>query len=69
MYKVLIDGERCKGCYLCLSVCSKEIIKQTPKLNKKGFYIVEIKDMEKCLGCQKCALICPEGAIEIYGDD
>ncbi|MCP4681338.1 MAG: 4Fe-4S dicluster domain-containing protein [Desulfobacterales bacterium] len=70
--KITIDNERCKACYLCISVCPKELIEVSDKLNQKGYYpAVSInnsgKDKDRnCTGCTQCALVCPEVAIEVY---
>lgn len=36
MPKIIIDRERCKGCFLCISFCPKNLIAVDKKLNKKG---------------------------------
>jgi len=61
-----IDIERCKGCELCTTVCPKEIIVLSKKLNKKGYQFIEILDEEKCIGCGMCATICPDVVIEVW---
>jgi 2-oxoglutarate ferredoxin oxidoreductase subunit delta len=68
--RITIDREICKACYLCISVCPKEIISVSDRLNQQGYYPAEIK-MEKnnekrCVACAMCATICPDIAIEVY---
>lgn len=63
--KIKIDKERCKGCVMCVSVCSREIIRMSRDFNKKGFQFAEVCD-NNCTGCMQCADICPDAAIEIY---
>jgi 2-oxoglutarate ferredoxin oxidoreductase subunit delta len=68
--KVVINRERCKGCYLCISVCPNEAISISESLNQQGYYPVEPRDNGKsgkgCIGCALCAIICPDIAIEVY---
>jgi len=70
--KITIDRDLCKGCYLCISVCPKNLIAVSEKLNQKGYYPAEYteKDGEendrKCTGCSLCAVTCPDIAIEVY---
>jgi len=69
--KIIIDGERCKGCYLCISVCPNEVISISGSLNQQGYYPVELKgngnsDGKGCIACALCATICPDIAIEVY---
>ena len=67
--KITIKENRCKGCYLCVSVCPKNVlVKGTDSLNKLGYFIAEATDEDECIGCLNCALMCPDGAIGIYKD-
>ena len=68
MSRVVFDEDRCKGCLLCTTVCTKEIIIQADRINKSGYKVVEIptKDMKKCIGCAACAQICPDMCITVY---
>ena len=67
---IIIDRERCKGCYLCISVCPNEVISISKSLNQQGYYPVEPKVNEDngkgCIACAMCAVICPDIAIEVY---
>lgn len=66
MAKVTFDEERCKGCKLCTTVCSKKIVViNAEKLNKKGYHPADVVEMDKCIGCGFCAIICPDCAIEV----
>ena len=68
--KIVIDGERCKGCHLCLGVCPRKVLEVDGELNRKGYQPVlfkEIEDQKKgCTACSMCAIVCPEVAIEVY---
>jgi len=64
--KFNLKFERCKGCSLCVDTCPKGIIKmQNERLNKCGYYTVEVKDDSACTACALCAMMCPDCAIEI----
>jgi 2-oxoglutarate ferredoxin oxidoreductase subunit delta len=69
---IKIDGELCKGCYLCQSVCPMNLISVSEKLNQKGYhpaaYNEEGMKLEEhqCKACALCALVCPDIAIEVY---
>jgi 2-oxoglutarate ferredoxin oxidoreductase subunit delta len=68
--RITIDRERCKGCYLCLSVCPNDVIIISKALNQQGYYPAEPKeigiDSKGCIACAMCATICPDIAIEVY---
>ena len=66
MGKVIIDRERCKGCNLCVTVCSLGVLKKSDIVNSRGYYPVVADQENKCSICLKCALLCPDVAIEIW---
>ena len=82
MAKIIIDQNRCKGCFLCLNFCPKGLIKKSTKLNKQGLNFVEFFRQDNlnkggippkagnkptdCTGCMQCAVICPDCCIEVY---
>lgn len=66
---IMIDGEVCKGCYLCIHVCKHENIKKSDTLNAKGYYPAETNGKSKCVGCELCMLVCPDLAIEVYDEE
>lgn len=64
MGKIIIDSNRCKSCYLCVSTCPKGLIKKSSKTNRLGDYLVEFDDKNnECIGCAMCAKRCPDMAI------
>jgi 2-oxoglutarate ferredoxin oxidoreductase subunit delta len=68
--KIIIDIERCKGCGLCVTVCPKNGIIISNRLNKAGYFPAEPVNKSDCTGCAMCAIVCPEAIIEVYsGDD
>lgn len=66
MAKIIIDQNRCKGCFLCVKFCPKGLIKESVKLNKQGLHFVEFDLNGGCIGCMQCAVICPDGCIQVY---
>jgi 2-oxoglutarate ferredoxin oxidoreductase subunit delta len=67
--RIKINSEQCKGCYLCISVCPKQIIGVSETLNHQGYYpakSTDKMDAPKCTGCAMCATMCPDVAIEVY---
>ncbi|MFH1548030.1 MAG: 4Fe-4S binding protein [Candidatus Omnitrophota bacterium] len=67
-YGIQIKEEKCKGCQICINFCPRGVLGISKKINKKGFYTVEVIHKEKCSGCGICFLVCPDVAIEIYGE-
>jgi len=63
---VVVDGERCKGCGLCLSFCPEDVLAYSDEYNQSGYNIVYMKEPERCIGCAFCAQTCPDVAIEVY---
>lgn len=68
MSYIVIDKNRCKGCYLCVDECPKKLLKAGEAVNSLGVKLVEFNDPHhECLGCAKCAKRCPDMAIvEVY---
>jgi len=66
MAKIIIDRNKCKGCLLCVSVCSKHSIEIDEQVNAKGIRTVRLKKNYECLGCAMCALVCPDVCIEVW---
>jgi uncharacterized protein (DUF362 family)/NAD-dependent dihydropyrimidine dehydrogenase PreA subunit len=56
-YKIKIDYNKCKTCYLCRDNCPKKCL----KINELGLF-VEVKN---CILCLCCMEICPHEAIDI----
>ena len=68
-FTIVIDTSRCKGCALCVAVCSKKVLAMTKKLNARGDHHAETKNGGDCIGCLQCAIICPDAAIEVQKED
>jgi 2-oxoglutarate ferredoxin oxidoreductase subunit delta len=65
MSKIIIDTERCKGCYLCIEVCPKGCIEHGSLPNASGYYPVHPVVDGKCTACTLCATVCPDVAIMV----
>ncbi|RKX83476.1 MAG: tungsten formylmethanofuran dehydrogenase [Spirochaetes bacterium] len=61
--KVIINEERCKSCSLCVSVCPKNVLRISNRLNPKGYHPAELFNNDECISCGFCYLICPDAAI------
>jgi 2-oxoglutarate ferredoxin oxidoreductase subunit delta len=65
-FKVVIDGERCKGCYLCVNACPKGVLEISKESNETGYFPASVKNIENCVGCTACGIMCGDTCIEIY---
>ena len=65
MAKVKLDVSRCKGCFLCVSVCPKKVLIPSTELGSKGFEMAQIDNTKECIGCGACYKMCPDYCIEI----
>lgn len=68
MGRIVIDTEKCKGCYLCIDDCPKNMITKGEIINHSGYHPAQfVEDRDDCIGCAMCALRCPDIAIkEVY---
>lgn len=64
MEKIKLNTKRCKGCYLCVSVCPVKALSPSGELGEQGYETVKV-DEEKCITCGSCYRMCPDYAIEI----
>lgn len=69
MPKVVFDENRCKGCELCTTVCPKNIVVISEKLNAKGYHPATVDDQDKCISCGFCASICPDIVIQVFKEE
>lgn len=64
--KVHIIEERCKECGFCIEFCPQEVLKESDKINEKGYHPPELDENpseKECVACGFCERICPEFAI------
>lgn len=66
--KIEVDVDRCKGCYLCITVCPKKCIEKSSEFSKTGYYPAKYSG-DGCIACMSCARICPDLAISVYEID
>ena len=68
MGKVVVLGEYCKSCGLCVATCPRKVLAIGDKPNSKGYYTVVPAEPDKCVGCGLCGTVCPDLALEVYKD-
>ncbi|MBF0102419.1 MAG: 4Fe-4S binding protein [Desulfobacterales bacterium] len=67
MAKIEINTERCKGCGLCVTVCSQKRLFIGETINRSGYTVVQqTDDSDTCTGCAFCAQICPDVVFTVY---
>ena len=64
-YEHHIDDERCKGCGLCVTVCTKNGLEISEQVNTKGYFPAYQARPEDCINCAMCCTMCPDMAITI----
>ncbi len=65
MAKIDIDKNCCKGCYICINVCPKQVFKPSKKRNRYGTNMPMVQAEEACITCRMCERMCPDGAINV----
>jgi NAD-dependent dihydropyrimidine dehydrogenase PreA subunit len=58
---IRLNPRRCKGCWDCIEVCSKDVLAQF-EMGWHRHAIIE--NAEACNGCKKCVRACEYGALE-----
>jgi 2-oxoglutarate ferredoxin oxidoreductase subunit delta len=64
-YEHQIDIEKCKGCGLCVIVCTKNVLEVSDQVSTKGYFPVYQARPEDCIKCAMCCTMCPDMAITI----
>ena len=67
--RIEINREWCKGCYLCVSACPREVLDIDRDRRTRGFFPVVVRQPERCNACRNCELLCPDLAIEVVEDE
>jgi 2-oxoglutarate ferredoxin oxidoreductase subunit delta len=63
---IVVNVERCKGCEICLTACSLDVIALSKEVNGKGYNFAYPANPEECNGCANCGMVCPDGVITVY---
>lgn len=63
---VVIDSEKCKGCYLCIQACPVRVLAKDDKSNSSGIYPAHPVNPDACIACGNCFAMCPDVCIEIF---
>lgn len=69
MPHIEINHERCKGCRLCTTACSRSLVLASDTPNSLGYTTAFAIDQERCTGCTLCAHMCPDVAITVFIED
>ncbi len=64
-YSYCIEETMCKGCGLCVSVCPKNVLEISKKVNSKGYFPAHQARPDDCIKCAICCTMCPDVAITI----
>ncbi len=64
-YQYHIEVDRCKGCGLCVTVCPKNVLEISDKVNTKGYFPAYQARPDDCIFCTTCCIMCPDVAINI----
>ena len=64
-HRYCIEEKLCKGCGLCVSVCPKNVLEISKKVNSKGYFPAFQARPEDCITCALCCTMCPDVAITI----
>jgi len=66
MARIIVDKFYCKGCGLCVEVCSESIMAiDMEETNQKGYHPAVCTNHEACSTCMDCVTMCPDVAITI----
>ena len=63
---IVVDKERCKGCWVCVASCPCSVLVLSAEVNSKGYPVARMADPDACTGCASCAVICPDSVITVY---
>jgi len=69
MPRIEVNHQWCKGCYICIEVCPKEVLGKDEATFVRGFHPVVPIRPEECIVCRQCELLCPDLAIMVWEDE
>ena len=64
--KIVIDREKCKGCYLCVRACPMKALEKDTGPNSTGTYPSKPVSGAKCIACGNCYEVCPDVCIQVF---
>jgi 2-oxoglutarate ferredoxin oxidoreductase subunit delta len=65
MPTLYVEDKYCKGCGICIASCPPKVLHPASKINSRGYFPPESREMEKCKQCGLCSLLCPDFAIAV----
>jgi len=68
MTRVEINQAWCKGCYICINVCPRDVLDVNQDEWRRSFHPVYVKQIDRCTLCRNCELLCPDLAIEVIDE-
>ena len=66
--RIVINADWCKGCYICVSVCPRDVLAIDQGAWTGSFHPVIVAQAERCTVCRNCELLCPDLAIEVLSE-
>ncbi len=66
---IIINEDLCKGCGYCIEICPVNYLRDSKKINKKGYKLPETNESNSCTLCKRCELLCPEMAIDVVKEE
>lgn len=65
---ITINEAWCKGCYICVSVCPRDVLAIDQSAWTGSFHPVVVAHVERCSLCRNCEYLCPDLAIEVLAE-
>jgi 2-oxoglutarate ferredoxin oxidoreductase subunit delta len=62
---ISINQNWCKGCYLCVSVCPRDVLEIDGARWIQSHHPVVVRRADRCTACRNCELLCPDLAIAV----
>lgn len=65
--RLTYNPDLCKGCYLCVNICPRQVIVKSKERNRRDAYPIAFEEGldRTCSGCGICSMICPDYAIRV----